>query len=67
MGWRKVFLDIKCYVILKTSALVSLCCNEGGESALSPRGSGACRGDIPIVKRFDGDDSFAIPILYIER
>ena len=21
----------------------------------------------PIVKRFDGDDSFAIPILYIER
>ena len=21
----------------------------------------------PIVKRFDGDDSFAIPILYIEK
>ena len=43
-GWRKV--SLKFYVILKTSAPVSLCWNKGGESALSPRGSGACRGDI---------------------
>ena len=27
-------------------APVSLCCNKGGESALSPRGGGAWRGDI---------------------
>ena len=44
MGWRKV--SLKCYVILTTSAPVSLRCNKGGESALSPRGSGACRGGI---------------------
>ena len=39
--------------------------NEGGESAFPPLGSGACRG--AIIKRFDGDDSFVIPILYIEK
>ena len=27
-----------CHVILKTSALVSFCCNEGGEGVLPPRG-----------------------------
>ena len=45
-GWRKVFLDVKCHVILKTSALIILCSNKGGESALPSLGSGACRGDI---------------------
>ena len=28
-----------------------LCCNKGGESALSPRGSGAYRGDIPYCQK----------------
>lgn len=49
-GWRKVFL--KCHVILKTSALVSLYCSEGGKSALPPRKSGAaCRRDRSLLPK----------------
>ena len=39
-------MSLKFYVILKTSAPVSLYWNKGGERALSPRGSGTCRGGI---------------------
>ena len=79
-GWRKVFLDIKCHVILKTLALVILCSNEGGESALPSLGSSACRGDIFYCEKvwwrwFNtmilllrlNFASFAIPNLYIQE
>ena len=69
-GWRKVFLDIKCHVILKTSTLVCLCCNYIKEVKARFRLYRVVVLAVemfPIAKRFDGDDSFAIPILYIEK